>query len=192
MMSQQKQNTNTQSPVPFQINGPTMDWTNDTGLFTHFTLLTQKCELILDCQLEHASNEWKAKSVFQWWGDHGLEIYNSWCIKDTANDSLQECWHHWTAYCTHHAIAQWVQFDLWHNSKQNNKSIKEHYANVLNQSRIIFPEHWSTKVKNTLSCDTFVFTLNNCDLMQKCIHEKANLNYAKEIAKTDESSKAAI
>ena len=28
--------------------------------------------------------------------------------------------------------------------------------------------------------------------MQKCICEKANLNRAKEIAKTDESSKAAI
>ena len=80
---------------------------------------------------------------------------------------------------------------LWPNSKQN-KSIKEHYANVLNQGRMAFPEHWPTEVKNTLSCDAFVFNLNNCDLMQKCICEKANLNNAKEIAKTDESSKAAI
>ena len=28
--------------------------------------------------------------------------------------------------------------------------------------------------------------------MKKCIHKKANLNCGKEIAKTDESSKAAI
>ena len=90
MMSQQKQNINIQSPAPFQINGPTLDWTNDTGLFTSFTLWKQKCVLILDSQHEHASNEQKAKSVLQWSGEHGLEIYNSWCIRDTADDNLQE------------------------------------------------------------------------------------------------------
>ena len=171
-MSQQKQNINTQSPVPFQINGPTLDWTNDTGLFTHLTLWKQKCELTLDYQLEHASNEWKDKSVLQWSGDHGLEMYNSWCIEDNANDNLQEYWHCWMAYCQPHDNAQQAQFDLWHNSKQNNKSIKEYYSNVLNQSRIAFLEHWPTEVKNTLSCDAFIFNINNHDLRQKCIQEK--------------------
>ena len=95
------------------------------------------------------------------------------------------------AYCQPHAYAQQAEFDLWHNSKQN-KSIEELYANVLNQSRIAFPEHWLTEVKNILSCDAFIFNLNSHDPMQKCICEKANLNCAKEIVKTDESSKASI
>ena len=63
---------------------------------------------------------------------------------------------------------------------------------MLNLSRTAFPDHWPTEVKNTLSCDAFVFNLNNHDLMQKCICEKANLNHPKEIAKTDGSGKAAI
>ena len=191
-MPWQNQNTDTQSPMPYQINGPTLEWTNDAGLFTRFTLWKQKCELILDCQLENASDARKAKSVLQWSGDRGLEIYNSWCIKDTTDDNLQEYWHCWTAYCQPHANAQHAQFDLWHNSSQQNKSIEEHYANILNQSQIAFPQDWPADIRNTLSCDAFVFNLHNHDLMQKCIREKANLNRAKEIAKTDESSKAAI
>ena len=77
----------------------------------------KKCELILYCQLEHTWNEWKATSVLQWSGDHGLEIYNSWCIKDTADDNLQEYWHHWMAYCKPHVNVQWVWFYLSHNLK---------------------------------------------------------------------------
>ena len=164
-MPWQNQNTDTQSPVPYQINGPTLDWTNDAGLFTRFTLWKQKCELILDCQFENASDACEAKSVLQWSADHGLEIYNSWCIKDTTDDNLQEYWHCWTAYCQPHANAQHAWFDLWHNSSQQNKSIEEHYANILNQSQIAFPQDWPADIRNTLSCDAFVFNLPNHDLM---------------------------
>ena len=110
--------------MPYQINGPTLDWTNDAGLFTRFTLWKQKRKLILDCQLENASDACKAKSVLQWSGDCGLEIFNSWCIKDTTDDNLQEYWCHWTAYCQPHANAQHAQFDLWHYSSQQTNPLK--------------------------------------------------------------------
>ena len=65
-----------------------------------------KCELILNCQLEHASDQRKAKSVLQWSGDRGLKLYNSWRIKDTIDDNLAEYWRRWTAYCQPHANSQ--------------------------------------------------------------------------------------
>ena len=63
--------------------------------------------------------------------------------------------------------------------------MEEHYANILNKVQIAFPEAWPEEVKQTLSCDAFMFNMKNCDLMQKCIHEKATLNHTKEIAKMD-------
>ena len=180
MISQQNQNTNTQSPVPFQINGPTLDWTHDAGLFTHFTLWKQKCELILDCQLKHASNKWKAKTVLQWSGDHGLE--------NTTVDALKIL-----LMTTYKSIG--ITGQLITNCMLMHKCSLT-YGTTWNKAtsplRIAFPEHWPTEVKNTLSCDALIFNLNNHDLMQKCIHEKTNLDCAKEIAKTDESSIAAI
>ena len=95
------------------------------------------------------------------------------------------------ACCQPHANLQWARFDLWHNSPQKDKSIEEHYANILNKNQFAFEETWPEEVKQTLSCDAFVFNMKNHDLMQKCIWEKATLTWAKEIAKTVEASKAA-
>ena len=100
-MPQENQNTDIQSPMTYQISGPTLDWTNDADLFTRFTLWKQKCELILDCELENASDACKAKFMLQWSGDCGLETYNSWCIKDTTDDNLHEYWCHWQLIVNH-------------------------------------------------------------------------------------------
>ena len=70
--------------------------------------------------------------------------------------------------------------------------MEEHYANILSKAQIAFPEVWPEEVKQTLSCDAYVFNMKNHDLMQKCKCEKATLNCTKEIAKMDESSKATI
>ena len=35
-----------------------------------------------------SSDQQKAKSVIQWIGDKGLEMYNSWGIEDTRDDTL--------------------------------------------------------------------------------------------------------
>ena len=61
---------------------------------------------------------------------------------------------------------------------------------LLNKAQIAFLEAWPGEVRQTLSCDAFVFNMKNHDLMQKYICEKATLNHAKAIAKIDESSKA--
>ena len=106
-----------QSPT-LNIIGLEISWQNHNGLYSQFMLWKQKCKLILDCQLECASDWWKATSVLQWSGNCGLEIYNSWGITDTQHNNLKEYWRQLTAYYQPHANSQHVQFDLWHNSAQ--------------------------------------------------------------------------
>ena len=51
---------------------------------------------------------------------------------------LPEHWGRWTAYCQPHANLQWAWDDLWHNSSLKDKSIEEHYTNILNKSWTVF------------------------------------------------------
>ena len=92
-----QENQNQVLSPAFNIITPEIYWDNDDQLFSHITLWQQKCQLIFDCQLGHASKQRKAVSIFLWSGNCRLEIYNSWCIKDVQQDNPEDYWQRWTA-----------------------------------------------------------------------------------------------
>ena len=174
------------------IKGPDMDWSHNDGLYLRFLTWKQLCEIILSCQLEHASESRRRNSVLQWSGSRGIEIYNSWSIAGTPEDSLEVYWQKWQAYCLPKANDRRARYDLWHSTKQGQKSVEEHYSAIMNQSRIAFPApDWPQGVREKLMCDAFIFMLENKKTVQRCIQEQSTLQAAKDIAKQEESSSAA-
>ena len=132
-----------------------ISWRINDGLYSQFMLLKQKCKVILNCQLELASDWCKTKSVLQWSGNCGLEIYNSRDIKDTQHDILKEYWRQCTPYCQTHTNSQFVEFDLWHNSTLKD-TIEEHYASILNKAQIAFQRHCLKRLNR------------HCNVMHSC------------------------
>ena len=81
------------------IQGSTMDWTYNYGLYQKFTMWKQNCLLFFGCQLEGTLDNHKAKSVLQWSGNCSPEIHNGCNISDTPEDTLAKYWHRWNDYC---------------------------------------------------------------------------------------------
>ena len=65
------------SYMPY-IEGPTMDWTVNDGLYNRFLKWHLKCENILESELVMISESRKCKKVLAWSGDFGLDQYISW------------------------------------------------------------------------------------------------------------------
>ena len=51
------------------IEGPTMGWTANDGLYNRFVKWHLKCENILECELVMLSESLKCKEVFAWSSD---------------------------------------------------------------------------------------------------------------------------
>ena len=62
------------------IEGHTMDWTMNDGLYNRFLKWQLKCENILECELVMLPEARKCKKLVAWRGDFGLDQYNSWNV----------------------------------------------------------------------------------------------------------------
>ena len=60
------------------IEGPTMDWTMNDGLYNRILTWRLKCENILECELAMLPEARKCKKKLAWSGDFGLDQYISW------------------------------------------------------------------------------------------------------------------
>ena len=63
--------------APF-IQGPSMDWTMDDGLYSHFQTWKISCNLILDSELCELSEVRKVNTLLRWSGDFGIKKLKSW------------------------------------------------------------------------------------------------------------------
>ena len=59
------------------MEGPEMTWINTEALYQLFQTWKQRCVLILRAQLAHSTETQKVKSVLQWSGETGLEIFKT-------------------------------------------------------------------------------------------------------------------
>ena len=63
--------------APF-IQGPSMDWTMDDGLYSCFQTWKISCNLILDSELCELSEVRKVNTLLCWSGDFGIKKLKSW------------------------------------------------------------------------------------------------------------------
>ena len=68
--------TQQQAYMPY-IEGQTMNWNVDDGLYNRFIKWKIRCENILDCELAMLSEARKCKTVIAWSGNFGLDQYIS-------------------------------------------------------------------------------------------------------------------
>ena len=64
------------SYMPY-VEGPTMDWTVNDGLYNRFLKCHLQCENIIECELVILSESRKCQKVLAWSGDFGLDQYIS-------------------------------------------------------------------------------------------------------------------
>ena len=118
--------TQQQAYMPY-IEGPTMDWTVNDGLYNRFLKWKLKCENILECELAMLPERRKCKKVIAWSGDFGLDQYISW------NLSNEVIWKKYEEFCKPQANELRARFDLLTSFKQDQMSVDEWYNKVQTQ-----------------------------------------------------------
>ena len=185
-----------QQPVHYpavNIEAPQMIWTQDDSLYERFTLWRQQCKLILDSDLVAYDDARKRSYVLRWAGTSGLSIYNSWQIENTPEDNLQTIWTKFEDYCKPQANSMRSRHELWHHTKQNQMSVEEYYAIILNKSKVCFPQPtFSEEARRELTRDAFIFGLKDENMMHKFIAENTTLENAKTKMKLLESAKQTV
>ena len=78
------------SYMPY-IEGPTMDWMVNDGLYNRFLKWHLKCENILECELVMLSESGKCKKMLAWRGDFGLDQYIPWNLS-SKDVTLETIW----------------------------------------------------------------------------------------------------
>ena len=88
-----------------------MTWTDNEALYQHFKTWKHRCELILEAQLAHITETQKVKSVLQWSGENGLEIFNTSDL-DIEAVTLTKVFNRWEDFCKPQANDLKTRFDL--------------------------------------------------------------------------------
>ena len=102
--------TQQQTYMPY-IEGPTMNWSVDDGLYNRFIKWKIRCENILDCELAMLSEARKCKKVIAWSGDFGLDQYISWNLS-SKELCLNTIWQKYEEFCKPQANELRARFDL--------------------------------------------------------------------------------
>ena len=114
------------------IEGPSLDWTMNDGLYARFKTWKIKCDLILGAELETLSEVRKCKTLIRWSGDCGITQYQSWNLED-ADLTLQDIWLKFEEYCKPQSNEDRARYDLFKTISQGNQSCDEWYTTVQNQ-----------------------------------------------------------
>ena len=83
--------------APF-IQGPSMDWTMDDGLYSHFQTWKISFNLIMDSELCELSEVRKINTLLRWSGDFGIKKLKSW-QKEPSQLMLNFIWGEYKSYC---------------------------------------------------------------------------------------------
>ena len=83
--------------APF-IQGPSMDWTMDDGLYSHFQTWKISCNLIMDSELCELLEVRKINTLLCWSRDFGIKKLKSW-QKEPSQLMLNFIWGEYESYC---------------------------------------------------------------------------------------------
>ena len=118
-----------QTFVPY-IEGPTMDWMVNDGLYHLFRTWKLKCENILECELATLSKSRQCKKLISWSGNDGMDLVVSWGLTD-SDISLEILWTKFEEFCKPQANEVRARFDLLTNFRQGDKSAADKWFNAV-------------------------------------------------------------
>ena len=96
--------------APF-IQGPSMDWTMDDGLYSHFQTWKISCNLIMDSEICELSEVRKINTLLRWSSDFGIKKLKLW-QKEPSQLTLNFIWGEYESYCKPQSNELHARYDV--------------------------------------------------------------------------------
>ena len=149
------------------IEGPTMDWTMNDGLYNRFVKWRLKCEYLLECELAMLPEARKCKKIVAWSGDFCLDQYIS--LNLSSKDlTLEVIWKKFEEFCKLQTNELRAIFDLLTSLRQADMSVDKWYnAGQTQVAQAMYPQ----ETAQILQGDIFWFFLKDESFVFKTLNE---------------------
>ena len=192
---QREQQKHQDSQLPPLEKVPEIDWTQNDGLHSHYTIWKEQWNTVFKSDYLFASDQVKVHKLYRHIGDEGQKKIKQRKLNldEITPDQLFE---HLDEECKPRGSAYRSRSDLWHNTKQGNLTLDDFYNKI---KRLCDLCSFSPKEHKAFHRDAFLFNLSNQGTIQQVIEqlskEDANPSnfspqHIKNLAKTIEQNRA--
>ena len=154
--------------APF-IQGPSMDWTMDDGLYSHFQTWKISCNLILDSELCELSEVRKINTLLCWSSDFGIKKLKSW-QKEPSQLTLNFIWGEYESYCKPQSNELRAWYDILKKLTQGSLPVDDWMTKLQSQLHLC---NYKPEMEEVLLRDLFLFGLQDESFMSKIISEES-------------------
>ena len=154
--------------APF-IQGPSMDWNMDDGLYSHFQTWKISCNLILDSELCELSEVRKVNTLLRWSGDFGIKKLKSW-QKEPSQLTLDFIWDEYESYCKPQSNELRARYDILKKLTQGSLPADDWMTKLQSQLHLC---NYQPEMEEVLLRDLFLFGLQDESFMSKIISEES-------------------
>ena len=153
--------------APF-IQGASMDWTMDDGLYSRFQTWKISCNLILDSELCELSEVRKVNTLLHWSGDFGIKKLKSW-QKEPSQLTLNFIWGEYKSYCKPQSNELRAWYDVLKKLTQGSLPADDWMTKLQSQLHLC---NYKPEMEEVLLRDLFLFGLQDESFMSKIISEE--------------------
>ena len=139
------------------IDGPTMDWTVNDGLYSRFQTWKLACGLILNSELSEMPEPRKVNTFLRWSGDFGIQKLKSW-QKEPNDLDLKFIWDEFEQYCKPQSNELQARYDALKTLKQGSTPCDNWYTKLQSQLHLC---NYTIKTEAVLLQDHFLFRVMN-------------------------------
>ena len=154
--------------APF-IQGPSMDWNMDDGLYSRFQTWKISCNLILDSELCELSEVRKVNTLLRWSGDFGIKKLKSW-QKQPSQLTLDFIWDEYESYCKPQSNELRARYDVLKKLTQGSLPADDWMTKLQSQLHLC---NYQPEMEEVLLRDLFLFGLQDESFMSKIISEES-------------------
>ena len=154
--------------APF-IQGPSMDWNMDDGLYSRFQTWKISCNLILDSELCDLSEVRKVNTLLRWSGDFGIKKLKSW-QKEPSQLTLDFIWGEYESYCKPQSNELRAWYDVLKKLTQGSLPADDWMTKLQSQLHLC---NYQPEMEEVLLRDLFLFGLQDESFMSKIISEES-------------------
>ena len=154
--------------APF-IQGPSMDWTMDDGLYSRFQTWKISCNLIMDSELCELSEVRKINTLLRWSSDFGIKKLKSW-QKEPSQLTLNFIWGEYESYCKLQSNELRAQYDILKKLTQGSLPADDWMTKLQSQLHLC---NYKPEMEEVLLRDLFLFGLQDESFMSKIISEES-------------------
>ena len=154
--------------APF-IQGPSMDWNMDDGLYSRFQTWKISCNLILDSELCELSEVRKVNTLLRWSSDFGIKKLKSW-HKEPSQLTLDFIWDEYESYCKPQSNELRARYDVLKKLTQGSLPADDWMTKLQSQLHLC---NYQPEMEEILLRDLFLFGLQDESFMSKIISEES-------------------